>query len=77
MERSYEIESQGLNDPNFDRKLDLITAGAQPYIKDHLLTRITKQNCLTLVAYILAFQTEVNPAPGYKIDTIYQLKQLA
>ena len=77
MERSYEIESQGLNDPNFDRKLDLITAGAQPYIKDHLLTRITKQNCLTLVAYILAFQTEVKPAPGYRIDTIYQLKQLA
>ncbi len=32
------------NDPNFDRKLDLITAGAQPFVKEHLLTKITRPN---------------------------------
>ncbi len=25
-----------INDPNFDRKLDPITAGTLPFIKDHL-----------------------------------------
>jgi len=48
-----------IEDPNFDRKLDLITAGAKPFIKKHLLTRITKDNCLVIINYILAFQTEV------------------
>lgn len=66
-----------IEDPNFDRKLDLITAGAKPFIKKHLLTRITKDNCLVIINYILAFQTEVNPSEKYRIDTIYKLKQLA
>jgi hypothetical protein len=65
------------NDPNFDRKLDLVTAGARPFIKEHLLTRITLENCMTIVNYTLALQTEVNPSERYRIDTIYKLKQLA
>jgi integrase/recombinase XerD len=65
------------NDPNFDRKLDLVTAGARPYIKDHLLTRISRQNCITIVNYMLAMQTEVGPAERYRIDTIYKLKLFA
>jgi hypothetical protein len=32
-----------LDDPNFDRKLDLIIAGAKPFLKEHLLTRISKE----------------------------------
>jgi hypothetical protein len=28
------------NDPNFERKLDDITAGALPHLKQHLLTKI-------------------------------------
>ena len=65
------------NDPNFDRKLDLVTAGARPYIKDHLLTRISRENCITILNYMLAMQTEVGPAQSYRIDTLYKLKQLA
>jgi hypothetical protein len=65
------------NDPNFDRKLDLVTAGARPYIKDHLLTRISRKNCITIVNYMLAMQTEVGPAQSYRIDTLYKLKQFA
>jgi hypothetical protein len=28
-----------INDPIFDHKLDLITAGARPYLKEHLLQK--------------------------------------
>jgi integrase len=65
------------NDPNFDRKLDLVTAGGRPFIKEHLLTRITRENCLIIIDYILALQTEVGPSERYRIDTIFKLKQLA
>jgi hypothetical protein len=30
-----------LDDLNFDRKLDLVTAGANSFVKEHLLTRIS------------------------------------
>jgi integrase/recombinase XerD len=68
---------QIVNDPNFDRKFDQITAGARPYIRDHLLTRITRANCMVIIDYILALQTEVSPSDSYRIDTIFKLKQLA
>ena len=41
-------------DPNFRRKLDLITAGAPHFLKEHLLTKITRENCLVIINYILA-----------------------
>src|SRR5215213_1336448 len=66
-----------VGDPNFDRKLDLVIAGAHPYVKDHLLHRITRDNCLVIINYILNFTTEVNPAQDYRINTIGTLKQLA
>jgi hypothetical protein len=72
-----EEEQTTNNDPNFDRKLDLVTACARPYIKDHLLTRISRENCITIVNYMLAMQTELGPSERYRIDTIYKLKQLA
>ncbi len=50
-------------DPNFDRKLDLITAGATPFLKEHLLTKITRENCLTIINYVLAMQTESKLKP--------------
>ena len=65
------------DDVNFDRKLDLITEGARPYIKEHLLTKITRENCLTIINYVLAMQTEVNPSVSTRINTVYKLKLLA
>jgi hypothetical protein len=65
------------NDPNFDRKLDLVTAGAKPHIREHLLTKISKENCKIIADYVIAFLTEVSPAETYRIDTIGKLKQLA
>jgi hypothetical protein len=65
------------DDPNFDRKLDLVTTGAKPHIREHLLTKISKENCKIIVDYVIAFLTEVSPAESYRIDTIGKLKQLA
>jgi integrase len=65
------------NDPNFERKLDLVLEGARPFLKKHLLERIPQENCATIVAYILAMQVEINPSERYRYDTIYKLKQLA
>jgi integrase/recombinase XerD len=79
-QRSHEIVHSNNNvndDPNFDRKLDLVTAGAHSFLKEHLLTRITKENCSVIIDYILAFQTEVNPSPDYRYATILRLKHLA
>ncbi len=63
---SYIREDEQINDPNFDPKLDNVTAGARPYIKQHLLTRIPRENCITIVNYILAMQTEVGPSERYE-----------
>ena len=41
-----------LEDPNFDRKLDAVTAGGSRYVKKHLLTKISRENCQTIVDYI-------------------------
>jgi integrase/recombinase XerD len=65
------------DDPNFDRKLDLITAGAHPFLKEHLLTKISHENCSVIIHYILDFMTEVNPSQEYRIQTIFKLKRLA
>jgi hypothetical protein len=54
-----------------------VTAGARPFVENHLLTRITRENCYVIVDYILAFQTEVSPAESYRINTINKLKQFA
>jgi hypothetical protein len=50
-----------IDDPNFDRKLDSNTAGAKPFVKEHLLTKISRENCQIIVKYIMAMQTEVSP----------------
>src|SRR5215208_4042926 len=69
------------NDVNFERRLNEITdgghSGKRQYLKDHLLNRITRENCLTIINYIMAMQVEINPSERYRLDTIAKLKQLA
>ena len=74
-EQQIGLANTNLDDPNFDRKLDLIIAGAKPFLKEHPLTRISKENCIVIIAYILAMQTEINPSERYRIDTIHKLKR--
>jgi len=72
--RSREEDDNNIIDPNFDRKLDIITAGAPAYLKEHLLTRISQKNCQIIINYILAMQTEVGPTETYRINTVQSLK---
>jgi hypothetical protein len=46
MERNPDLidKQESVEDPNFDRKLDLITEGAKPFVKNHLLVKITREN---------------------------------
>jgi hypothetical protein len=74
---SQQWDNIGDNDPNFDRKLDVITAGAPPHLREHLLTRISRESCQTIINYILAMQTEVGPSESYRIGTIHSLKHFA
>jgi hypothetical protein len=46
------------NGPGFDRKLDWITAGANRWLKKHLLTKISRENCKVIIDYILSMQAE-------------------
>jgi integrase/recombinase XerD len=65
------------SDPNFDLKLDAVTAGGPQYLKEHLLTKITRKNCKVIVDYVLAMQIEIGPSQTYRIDTINKLKFFA
>lgn len=65
------------SDPNFERKLDAVTAGGPQYLKEHLLTKITSKNCKIIVDYVLAMQIEIGPSQTYRIDTINKLKFFA
>jgi hypothetical protein len=73
----HDIKAGEDSDPNFDRKLDIITAGAKPFVKEHLLTKISKENCKILINYIMAMQTEVSPTEEYRVNTILKLKHFA
>ncbi len=52
---------EDVNNPNFDRKLDAITTAAPPHLREHLLTKISRENCQTIINYILDMETEVAP----------------
>lgn len=66
-----------IDDPNFDRKLDAVVAGGYKHLKEHLLTRIPRENCHTIVDYIMAMQTEIGPSQNYRVDTIAKLRYFA
>jgi hypothetical protein len=55
-------EERVKDDPNFDRKLDAITAGAPPHLREHSWTKISKENCKTIINYVLAMETEIAPS---------------
>jgi|SRR5215212_5815226 hypothetical protein len=63
--------------PNFDRKLDLVTESANPFLKKHMLTQITYENCLIIINYVLAMQAETTVSERYRINTISTFMTLA
>ena len=56
-------------DLNFDRKLEIVTAGsAKEYF--NLLEKIPKEDALTVMDYMISLNTEVNPSLNYRKDII-------
>ena len=66
-----------VDDIVFDRKLDQATAGLNPYVRDHLLTKISRKNAAIIVGYVLAMNSEVHVSDNYRLNSIVTLKQLA
>lgn len=48
-----EIKNIEFHDALFDQKLELATEGLEPYYLEHLRTRLSKENALTISKYIL------------------------
>lgn len=61
-------------DPNFDRKLDAIVTGGHKHLKKHLLIKISKENCHTIVDYILAMQQLIHINDSFTLPNgVYRL----
>jgi hypothetical protein len=61
----------------FERKLYQATAGLSPFVRNHLLTRISRANASTIVDYILTMHSEIHLSDAYRRDNIVTLKKLA
>ncbi|MFL6526355.1 MAG: hypothetical protein ACJ70Q_09475 [Nitrososphaera sp.] len=60
----------------FERKLDIATAGLHPYIREHLLTKISRENAAIIIDYILSMNSEIHLSNNYRQATIITLKNL-
>ena len=58
------------NDALFDRKIDLITEGIDPFFASKL-RELSEDNALTLINYILTMKNEINLSDGYRKLNIY------
>jgi alkylated DNA repair dioxygenase AlkB len=58
------------SDALFDRKIDLVTEGLDPFF-DSKLRELSKDNALTIVNYILTMKNEINLSDGYRKLNIY------
>ena len=66
-----------VDDALFDQKLELATEGIEPYFLDHLKTRLSKENALTISKYILSMKVEVNLSSNHRRAIITSLKLLS
>ena len=66
-----------LAEPNFERRLDEICQGLQPFMKSHLMERISRENASTIIEYLLALKTEINLSLVYREAVINTLTNLA
>jgi hypothetical protein len=54
---------------NFDRKLDIVTAGLTKEHSD-LLEKIPRESALTVMDYIISLIAKVNPSANYRKDIL-------
>jgi len=61
----------------FERKLDLATSGLSTFIREHLLTKISRKNTMTIIGNVLAMKSEISLSDNYRRNNILTLKRLA
>ena len=54
------ILAEELDSSLFDQKIERATEGLEPYYLDHLKTRISRKNSITMARYILSMRIETN-----------------
>jgi 2OG-Fe(II) oxygenase superfamily len=64
------------NDALFDRKIDLVTEGLDPFFNSKL-RELSEDNALTIVNYILTLKNEINLSDGYRKLNIYVLYSIS
>jgi hypothetical protein len=64
-------------DPLFEQKLELATDGLEPHFLEHLKTKISPDNALTITKYILAMRVETSLSNNYRRTIISSLKLLS
>lgn len=70
------LEEQ-LSNPLFDQKLELATAGLEPYYLEHLKTRVSRDNAYIISRYILSMRVETNLSDNHRRGVITSLKLLS
>jgi integrase len=64
-------------DPLLEQKLELATEGLEPYVLEHLKTKISPNNAMTIAKYILSMKIETSLSNNYKHIIISSLKLLS
>ena len=62
---------------NLERRLDEVCEGLPPYMKRHLLEKISQENASTIVEYVQALRMETNLSIFYQQAVIDTLTTLA
>jgi hypothetical protein len=73
--KSITVTKNDNSDALFDRKIDIITAGLESTIINHL-NMLPKENTFIIIKYILAMRMEINLSDNYRrlnINTLYYL----
>ncbi len=63
--------------PNFERRLNEVCEGLPPYMKRHLLEKVSVENASTIIEYVQALRMEINLSIFYKQAVIDTLTTLA
>jgi integrase/recombinase XerD len=66
-------KSQAEINPLFDQKLEIATEGLEPYYLEHLKTRISKENALTIANYVISMKIETNLSVNHRRGIITSL----
>jgi len=61
----------------FDQNIQLATAGLEPYYLDHLKTKVSAKNSITIAQYILSMRIETSLSDNHRRGVITSLKILS